>query len=219
MIEQAVPGNFTYYRVRIQFHKMTFKDKPLLLENDNIYLRQLRTEDITDEYVDGLNDPEVNKYLLTVRQHHQTLGSVKMYINSNFESTNSILFGLFLKEDPKPFVGTVHVSGIDFYHYFAGIGICLFAKRAWGKGYALQSIMMTKEYLFESLGLHYLYAGVFTKNTKSVTLFNNGGFSESYRMKDKYRHIDSFEEGISFAAVNPSFDMLLLNSKNLDDEV
>ncbi len=142
-----------------------------------------------------------------------------MYITSNIKSANSILFGIFLKEDPNPFVGTVHVSGIDFYHYFASIGICLFTKRAWGKGYALQSIMMTKEYLFESLGLHYLDAGVYTKNTKAVTLFNNGGFSESYRMKNKYRHVDSFEEGISFAAVNQSFDMSLLNSRNLEDDV
>jgi len=213
LIEQAVLEILLIIQLAFNSIKMTFKNKSLLLKNDSVYLRPLCVEDITDEYVDGLNDPEVNKYLLTVRQHHQTRESVEIYINSNSESTNSILFGLFLIEDPKPFVGTLHVSGIDFYHYFAGIGICLFAKRAWGKGYALQSIMMTKEYLFESLGLHYLYAGVFTKNRKAVTLFKNGGFSESYRMKDKYRHIDSFEEGISFAAVNPSFDMSLLNSK------
>ncbi len=197
---------------------MIFNNKSLLLENDRIYLRRLCIEDITDEYVDGLNNPEVNKYLLNVRQYHQTRESVETYVNSNIESANSILFGIFLKETPRPLVGTVHVSGIDFFHYFASIGICLFAKRAWKKGYALQSITMLKEYLFESLGLHYLEAGVYAKNAKAITLFTNAGFSESYRMKDKFRHIDSFEEGISFAAVNQSFDMALLAGNYSSDQ-
>lgn len=197
---------------------MTFNNKSLLLKNDRIYLRPLDIIDITDEYVAGLNDPEVNRYLLNVRLNIQTKESVEAFVRSNMDDASSILLGIFVKDDPEPFIGTLRVSGIDLFHYLASVGICVFAKRAWKKGYALQSITLVKEYLFESLGLHYLEAGVYAENANAVTLFNNAGFSESYRMKDKFRHIDSFEEGISFAAVNQSFDMALLSRNYSPDQ-
>ncbi len=67
----------------------------LYLENNNIYLRPLRIEDITDSYVNGLNEPEVNKYLVYVGQKIQTFKSVVEYVQSNMENPRNILFGIF----------------------------------------------------------------------------------------------------------------------------
>ena len=103
----------------------------LLLENDSIYLRPLHVDDITDEYVNGLNDPEVNKYLVNVRLKVQTFKSVENYVQSNVENPLAILFGIFIKHHADPLVGTVYVSGIDFFHFLASVGLYLFAKRAW----------------------------------------------------------------------------------------
>lgn len=60
------------------------------------------------------------------------------------------------------------MHGIDFYHYTASVGICIFAKGAWKKGYAFQVLRLVKDYLFGLLGLHYLEAGVYAKNTGSI---------------------------------------------------
>lgn len=189
---------------------MKINKQTLLFENNIIYLRPLFVSDITDEYISGLNDPEVNKYLANVKYNVQTRESVETFILSNMKSKSDILFGIFIKDDPRPFAGTLRVSGIDSFHYTASIGICLFAKRAWKKGYAVQAVQMVKDYLFEVLGLHYIEAGVYGKNTNSINLFSSAGFREWYRVKDKYRHSDSFEKIIFFAAINPLFDMSLL---------
>jgi hypothetical protein len=37
-----------------------------------------------------------------------------------------------MKTDKEPLIGTVYVSGIDFFHFLASVGLYLFAKRAWG---------------------------------------------------------------------------------------
>jgi RimJ/RimL family protein N-acetyltransferase len=190
---------------------MSLKKMPLVLENNNIYLRPLRIEDVTDKYVSGLNDPEVNRYLVNVRQNVQTRETVGEYIISCYESSNAILFGIFIKkDDSKTPIGTVHISEIDLFHYTASVGICLFAKRVWRKGYALQALQLVKSYLFGVLGLHYLEAGAYAKNTSSISAFTHAGFLEWYRVKDKFRLVDSFEEAIYFSAINPSFDMSLL---------
>lgn len=196
---------------------MTIDKESLLIENENIYLRPLRIGDVTDEYVSGLNDPEVNAYLVTVRRSKQTRESVKKYVSSNFRSPTAILFGIFVKNKSKKLVGTVHVSEIDFFHYTASIGICIFIKQVWKRGYALQALQSVKDYIFEVLLLHYIEAGVYEKNKNSINLFARAGFSEWYRVKNKFRLVNNFEEVIYFAALNSSFDISLLKEGHSRD--
>ncbi len=189
---------------------MKINKESLVIENNRIYLRPLLPEDITEDYVNGLKDPEVNKYLVDVRRNVQTRDSVEKYIRFNLENPSAILFGIFIKNDSKRMVGTIHVSGLDFFHFTASVGICLFAKQFWKKGHAQQAIQLVKDYLFGVLGLHHLEAGVYTKNTNSINCFARAGFKEWFRVKDKYRLDNGFEEVIYFAAVNPLFDTSLL---------
>lgn len=186
----------------------------LQLENNNIYIRPLLISDITEEYINGLNNPEVNKYLLNVRLERQTRELVEKYVILNLESEKDILFGIFIKNNPEPLVGTVRVSGIDIFHYSASIGVCLFAKRSWKKGYALQAIELVKNYLFNALRLHYLEAGVYEMNKNSINLFLKAGFNENYRVRSKFRHTDSFADVIFFSAISPLFNESILK-KNL----
>jgi RimJ/RimL family protein N-acetyltransferase len=188
---------------------MKIDKESLLLENDRIYLCSLSVEDITDEYVQGLNDTEVNRYL-EARHNVQTRESVEKFVISNIEDPASILFGIFIKNSRVPFIGTIRAHGIDFFHYTASVGICVFAKQAWKKGYALQSLQLVKDYLFGVLDLHYLEAGAYAKNKNSISAFTRAGFLEWYRVKDKFRFVDSFEDAIYLSAINPSFDMSLL---------
>lgn len=189
---------------------LTINKQNLILQTDDILIRPLRVNDVTDEYVNGLNDPDVNHYLVAVRRTHQTKDSVTSYVEAAWDNPLSILFGIFIKKDKSPFVGTIRVHDIDYFHFCASIGICLFAKRAWKKGYASCALQMTKKYLFEDVQLHYLEAGVYAQNVNSIACFLNAGFVEQYRVNKKYRHIDSFEDAIYFAAVNPQFDLSLL---------
>ncbi|MCX5847514.1 MAG: GNAT family N-acetyltransferase [Deltaproteobacteria bacterium] len=182
----------------------------ILLQADNILVRPLKVTDVSDEYIAGLNDPDVNRYLVAVRQHRQTKESVTRYVEADGDNPLSILFGIFVKKDENPFVGTLRVHNIDFFHFSASIGVCLFAKRAWKRGYACHGLRLIKKYLFEDVKLHYLEAGVYAENVDSIACFLNAGFVEQYRINNKYRHIDSFEEVIFFAAINPLFDSSLL---------
>lgn len=182
----------------------------LILQTDIILVRPLKVNDVTDEYVAGLNDPDVNQYLVAVRQNRQTKDSVTRYVEADWDNPFSILFGIFINKDENPFVGTIRVHNIDLFHFSASIGVCLFAKRAWKKGYACNALRLIKEYLFKDAQMHYLEAGVYAENLNSVSCFLHAGFVEQYRVSKKYRHVDSFEDAIFFAAVNPLFDSSLL---------
>jgi len=194
---------------------MNIDKKSLLLEDDRLYLRPLTPGDVTDEYVNGLNDPEVNRYLVNVRQNVQTRDLVEKYVISNMESDSCILFGIFIRNGQKSFIGTIRAHEIDFYHYSATVGICVFNRQAWKKGYALRALELVKDYFFGILSLHYIEAGVYKKNTNSINLFIRAGFVEWFRVKDKFRLVDSFEEAIYFAAINPLFNTSFLRLPRL----
>lgn len=178
----------------------------IVLENNILCLKPIGVDDITDEYINGLNDPQINRYLVNVRGCVQTRKTVTDYVKSNFEDPSSILFGIFIEDDPISFVGTVRISGISFFHFFADIGVCLFVKEAWKKGYGVESVSLVKDYAFNVLGLHYIEAGAYAENRNSINLFKRAGFSERYRIKNKYRHEHSFKETVFLGIANENFD-------------
>ncbi len=176
-----------------------------LLDGQDIYLRRLCEDDITEEYIQGLNDPDVKRYLSGTPNGTHTRASVASFIRLNQADPCAIFWGIFLKNDPAPLVGTIRISGIDRFHYSASLGICIFAKRAQKKGYASQAVRIATSYAFDHLGLRYLEAGAYAENTSSIELFLRTGFKEQYRIPGKYRHKNAFKETVYLAAINPDF--------------
>ena len=72
--------------------------KNIVLCTDHLKIRTLLVKDVTPEYVNGLNDPEVNKFLVNVRLQKQTKKKVADFILHNLQSLHDILLGIFLKE-------------------------------------------------------------------------------------------------------------------------
>lgn len=191
---------------------ITDKDS-LLFETERLFLRPLTAQDVTDAHVSGLNDPEVHRYLVEVKKSRQTRASVEAFVNANQKDPASILFGIFPKIHPEKAIGTVRVTDVEFFNYTAVIGVCLFIKDEWKKGYALEALKRIKSYLFDILGLHYLEAGVYAANDYSLRLFREAGFGSHCIMRNKFRLDDHFEDVIYFAAFNPGFDVTGLRSR------
>lgn len=176
----------------------------LYIQTDRLHIKVLRSEDITEEYISGLNDPEVN-YFLEVKRNRQSFESVKSFVAENAQSASSLLLGIFLKTTDS-LIGTVRLSGISFVHYHLGLGICIFAKQYWGKGYGVESVFAIKEFVFNDMGMHYIEAGMYSQNAASRKLFEKAGFECYVKVSDKYRLEDQFVDIVMFRAVNPNFN-------------
>jgi RimJ/RimL family protein N-acetyltransferase len=66
--------------------KMIIDKESLRIEDERIYLRPIDVEDITNGYISGLNDPEVNRYLVNVRKNIQTRESDRARLRNRFFS-------------------------------------------------------------------------------------------------------------------------------------
>ena len=159
----------------------------LILSFDGGYLRPLKNSDIHKEYIDGLNDPEVNFFLDSVKSCHQTYDSVSDYVSMNSTSSNSILWGVWL-EGSKNHVGTVSIHGIESRHKTAYIGVCLFDRGSWGKGVAGKSIESVTKWAINDLGLRWVEAGIFPNNIASQKAFISAGYEWIFDIPKKYIH-------------------------------
>lgn len=59
-------------------------------------LRPLVPEDVHEAYIQGLNDPDVNRYLVTVRQQVQTAETVQAFVRANRDDPDAVLFGIWI---------------------------------------------------------------------------------------------------------------------------
>lgn len=151
-------------------------------EGERIYLKQLLPQDVTEEYVGWLNDPEINQFL-ELRFEKQTLESVKDYVDKLSKDPSNLMFGIFLKENDKH-IGNIKIGSINNLHKFAEIGFLIGDREMWGKGYASEAIKLASDYGFQKLKLHKIYAGCYSNNMGSAKALQKAGFEiEGVRKK------------------------------------
>jgi len=146
----------------------------------NGFLRPICESDVTDEYVSGLNDPQVNQFL-EVRHNKQTHYSVSRFIRKNREAADMILWGIWYGNGrQKLLVGTVRLHGIDSVVPACNIGICLFKREVWGLGLGTKSIRRVTDWVFGMHDLCSIRAEVNIANFASQQAFLRAGYRYSH---------------------------------------
>jgi len=155
------------------------------LHFDGGFIKNLEVANIHDGYINGLNDPQVNFYLDAVRLTLQTKESVAEFVRANKDSCNSILWGIWLHGETDH-LGTIRLHGIDRNHRIAYIGICIFNKKAQGKGVGTKALEVVTNWAHRFLNLRWIEAGIYVKNYSSQRAFLNAGYEELFSVRGKY---------------------------------
>jgi len=146
----------------------------VVLKSEILCLQELEPNDVTQQYVDWLNNVEINKYLES-RHTHQDIQKVRLFVEVCRDSKLDFLFGIFLKNSMKH-IGNIRLHSIDKNHSHAEIGLLIGDKNSWGQGFASMSISMVTQFAFNQLGLNKLSAGCYENNIGSKKAFEKSGY-------------------------------------------
>lgn len=146
----------------------------MYIEANNIFLRKLRSEDVSQEYVDWLNDEDVNKYLET-RHVHQTLQSCLQFVEACNLDVGTHLFGIFLKGSGKH-IGNIKIGFINEVYARGEVSLLIGDKDCWGKGYGTESVRAVTRFAKEFLKLKKIEAGCYEDNLGSLRIFLKSGY-------------------------------------------
>ena len=145
-----------------------------MITGERISLHRLTEEDVTQEYVDWMNDIEVVRYTES-RFYQHTRESTLSFVRS---VTNEFNYAFAIVDnDTKQHLGNIKIGNINPYHKNADVGLIIGRKEFWGKGIATEAIRLCVGFAFRELKLHRLWAGVYASNIGSAKAFERAGFS------------------------------------------
>jgi len=144
------------------------------IETERLILRNLNLDDISEDYVNWLNNKEINKYL-SCSGKQQTIESCRAYLESYQGNNDKALIGIFLKNNGLH-IGNLTLSTINWNAKMAAIGISIGRKGCTGKGFGKEALRAVVEYCFKDLELCRVYAGISVRNIRSLNLYIKCGF-------------------------------------------
>jgi len=179
---------------------MEKKNVPVILEGRDILLRPVQLSDVTERYVEWMNDPDVNRYM-DVRFHKTSLESLHDFVSGAISSPAVVFMAIILKENGRH-IGNIKLGPINWNHRFGDVGVVIGEKDCWGKGYATEAISLLTAHAFRDLRLHKLTAGCLALNKGSLRAFQNAGFVvEGIRKSHEYFE-SRYEDGIILGSIN-----------------
>lgn len=152
------------------------------IEGERIFLKKLRPEDVTDSYVNWMNDKDVTCFL-ECRWTTFTKDDLKRYVKDINGSEDNMLFGIY-KKDGNKHIGNIKIGNINRTHNFADVGLIIGEKSVWGRGYGSAAITLITEFAFKDLKLNKLFAGIYAGNSGSFKAFMKTGYREVGRFRN-----------------------------------
>jgi len=148
---------------------------------DRIFLRPLVPDDVTQTYLNWLQDKKITQFLEPKKERYN-LASLKKYIKAKDESMDDFLFGIFIKEGSEH-IGNIKIGGMSQAHRSADLGILIGNKNVWGRGHGTEAIKLATGYAFNELGLNKLIADISGDNIGSYRAFIKAGYREVRRIE------------------------------------
>lgn len=140
---------------------------------NRVYLRGLELEDYKKSIEWRKNDNIWNM-----------LGGTKYYVSECFEKSwvekaifdsKDVRLAICLRENDR-YIGNVYMTNIDQLRRTCHSHILIGESDCWGKGYAVEALMLALEYMFKERNMHRIQAIVLESNIQSLKMHQKCGY-------------------------------------------
>ena len=177
--------------------------KAPIITTERLQLEPLSLSHVSYDYVNWMNDKDVNRYLETGGDY--TLEKLKDFLKQ-VELDNILFWAIHLKINNKH-IGNIKIDPINTRHKYAEYGIMMGNKSEWGKGYAKEASLAVIDYCFASLlNLRKVNLGVHAKNISAVELYKKIGFKEEGRYIKHIITNEGYDDILRMAIFNPRYE-------------
>lgn len=177
--------------------KSFYLTNDFLIKTKRTDIRMFSPENITDNYLNALNQKKIIG-LTEARHQHWDKETVVQFIENANKLGESILFGVFLKVNNKP-IGNIRLFNFHEIHRRAELSFLFYDTKEWGKGYATEALDAVIEYAFQKMKLHRIHADYYEVNSASAKVFEKLGFQNEGIYRDHFwlsnRYVDSVRVG------------------------
>jgi len=153
------------------------------LEGERIVLRPVVSEDVTEDYVSWMHDPEVNRFMETRFRSHSRQ-EIEDFVSRMRGDGNILFLAMVLKDDGRH-VGNIKLA-IRPEHKRGEVSLFIGDKSQWGRGLGAEAIALVRDHGLQTLGLEKLTAGCYANNLGSARAFEKCGFKREAVLEKEY---------------------------------
>lgn len=170
-----------------------------VLQGAQFYLDAYLPDDVTEDYVNWLNESKVNQYL-EARYRKYTLNDEKIYVKDILESDSEMLMAIVAK-DTDSVIGNVHLT-VNKVHKRCFIAYIIGNAEYWGRGIATECIRLATKWAFENLDIYRMDGGYYSSNIGSGKAVMRAGYKKEgvrsgYCLLDDGTRVDEIEVGLT----------------------
>ena len=157
-------------------------------------IRLLKTNDVTENYVDWFSNNEVVKY--SDNQYRCfSLEGQRSYVQTCLNDKNIELYGIFIEGNH---IGNVVLDGIKSIHKKAEVTYVIGEKSYWGKGICQHALSVVIKKAKKQHKLNKLFAGIASNNIGSKKVLEKNNFIlEGIRKKHLFYN-NLFEDQLDY---------------------
>ena len=162
------------------------------LKGDKIFLRPLKTDDISINYQKWLNDPDIsywnsrNRFPISTKEMYN-------YIQNSFKNQREIILAV-LDNITKKHIGNISLLNINYHDSNAEIAFLLGEKSYWGKGIMFEAGDLLIKHAFHQLNLNRVYCSTPSGNKSMLKLASKLNFKkEGIRRQAFFKHNSYFD--------------------------
>ncbi len=145
-----------------------------IISDGKISLKNLMKVDCSEEYLQWLRNPELNKYLEVRHTPPSSISELESYVEEISNDNQNLLLGIFYED---LHIGNIKLGPICPVHNKASIGLIIGKKEYWGFGIATCAIKLITNYAFDELKLDKIEAGCYSENLGSYKAFIKANYS------------------------------------------
>lgn len=153
------------------------------LRNKTIHLKELCVDDVSDDYLSWVNDPEITRFL-EIKYQTFTKESLRDFILLCKNSDNKTLWGIYCNETGKH-IGNISIT-CDFNREIFEAGYFLGDRDYWGTSAGLEALLLMMKYGFETYGMRRIIDGAYANNMNARFLFRKIGFEKEGKIKESH---------------------------------
>jgi [ribosomal protein S5]-alanine N-acetyltransferase len=144
----------------------------MILKAEQIFLRPITFNDVNENYLAWLNDPDVMQGIAT---SGYTLENLKTYVSERLSNPNVVFFAI-CSNDTQEHIGNVKIDFHDKNSNVSELGLLIGNKSYWGKGVGYEACKLAMQYGFSQIKLRKIFLAVYENNPNAKKLYEKLGF-------------------------------------------
>ena len=173
---------------------MTTHYPKLFIESERLILRRLSIDDVNDQYLSWMNNPNIYQFL-EAKQGQETIEGLRSFVSSVLEDDDNI-FLASVHRDESTHIGNIKLGPINLRHRNASLGFIIGDVNYWGQGLATEAISLLCKFAIENLPLRLINASCYSNNIGSIRALTSSGFQQDGINKEKVLFVDGTRKDV-----------------------